>query len=370
MRTCGVQSNPPCRFERLRRIPPGAEPGSGLESEPEAAPPDRPTRYLYDPSRSIVATNESPDVGFDASVNPYRGCSHGCAYCYARPHHEFLGFSAGLDFETRILVKLRAPELLAQRLAQPSWRPQVIGLSGVTDPYQPAERRFRITRGCLEVLARFRNPTALVTKSALVTRDLDLLTELARFRGVSVVLSVTTLDTELQRRMEPRASSPRGRLAAIARLAGAGVPVGVNVAPVIPGLTDHEIPAILAAASAAGASFAGMIMLRLPHGVKTLFDEWLGTHEPGRRLRVRALLREMRGGQLDDSRFGTRGRGEGPYAQQLRSLFALAARRAGLAMRGPALSTEHFGVPGRPTQLDLFGATVLRSRATMERSRL
>jgi DNA repair photolyase len=313
------------------------------------------TKLLADPSRSIVATNESPDVGFDASVNPYRGCEHGCSYCYARPTHEYLGFSAGLDFETRILVKERAPELLRARLAARSWKPQVVALSGVTDAYQPAERRLGITRRCLEVLAEFRNPVTVVTKSFLVTRDADLLGELARFDAASVLISLTTLDPELQRRMEPRAAPPARRLAAIEILAAAGVPVGVMVAPIVPGLTDHEAPRILAAAAAAGARFAGRVVLRLPHGVAEIFDGWLAEHYPGRRERVLSRVRALRNGRLYDSRFATRQRGEGIWADEMQALFDLARRRAGLALRGPALSIAGFRRPaGSDGQLALL----------------
>src|SRR5690606_17272479 len=265
---------------------------------------------LQDTTRSILAWNDSPDVGFDVGINPYRGCEHACVYCYARPTHEYLGFSAGLDFETRIMVKRQAPGLLEEALAKPSWRPRTIALSGNTDCYQPAERRLRITRRCLEVLAEFRNPVGIITKSYLVARDVDLLAELARHDAAAVVLSITTLRPELQRSMEPRAASPGRRLGAIRVLAAAGVPVGVNVAPVIPGLTDHELPSILEAAREAGASFAGMIVLRLPHGVKELFEEWLGQAVPERKAKVLNRIRALRGGALYDSRFNVRGRGE------------------------------------------------------------
>jgi DNA repair photolyase len=294
-------------------------------------------------------------VGFDASVNPYRGCEHGCVYCYARPTHEYLGFSAGLDFETRILVKEDAPELLRRALASPRFEPRVIALSGVTDPYQPVERRLGLTRRCLEVLAEFRNPTAIVTKSRLVARDTDLLGELARHDAVSVHVSLTCLDPELQRRMEPRASSPRLRLEAIESLARAGIPVGAMLGPVIPGLTDHEIPAILAAAAGAGATFASWILLRLPHGVAPLFEAWLERHHPERKAKVLHRIQEVRGGRLNDPRFGSRMRGEGLHAEQIEALFALAARRAGLARRGPALSTRAFRRPAG-AQLALFGS--------------
>jgi DNA repair photolyase len=345
----GSAENPPNRFERLRYL----EDAEAREDDEEPAHPR--TLYLRDPSRTILATNESPDVGFDASVNPYRGCEHGCVYCYARPTHEYLGFSAGLDFETRILVKEDAPELLRRTLASPRFEPRVIALSGVTDPYQPVERRLGLTRRCLEVLVEFRNPTAIVTKSRLVARDADLLGELARHEAVSVHVSLTSLDPELQRRMEPRASSPRLRLEAIEALARAGIPVGALLGPVIPGLTDHEIPAILAAAAGAGAGFASWILLRLPHGVAPLFEAWLERHQPERKAKVLHRIQELRGGRLNDPRFGSRMRGEGLHSEQIESLFALAARRAGLARRGPVLSTRAFRRPGG-AQLALFGA--------------
>ncbi|HUF75348.1 MAG TPA: PA0069 family radical SAM protein, partial [Longimicrobiales bacterium] len=293
-------------------------------------------------------------VGFDVGINPYRGCSHGCVYCYARPTHEYLGFSAGLDFETRIMVKEEAPELLRQALASRSWKPQVIALSGNTDAYQPAERQLGLTRRCLEVLAEFRNPVGIVTKSHLVTRDADLLADLASDQAAAVVVSVTSLRNEIQRAMEPRAATPARRLHAIRVLAEAGIPVGVNVAPVVPGLTDDEMPAILEAATEAGATFASYILLRLPHGVKSMFEDWLGQHFPQRREKVLNRVRELRGGKLYDARFEVRGRGEGPWADQLRALFRITRDRLGLN-RPPTLSTEAFRLPGDPCpQTDLF----------------
>jgi len=350
-RSRGVPANPPNRFETLARVadPDVVDP----PADPDEPPRDPRTVYLRDPSRSIVATNQSPDVGFDASVNPYRGCEHGCVYCYARPSHEYLGYSAGLDFETKILVKEEAPALLRRALASPRWKPQVVALSGVTDPYQPAERRLGITRRCLEVLLEFRNPVAIITKNGGVTRDLDLLTELARFDAVSVSLSVTTLVAQLQRRMEPRTSRPARRLAAIEQLAAAGVPAGVMVAPVIPGLTDHELPAIVQAAVRAGAGHAGTVLLRLPHGVKQLFEDWLERDHPERRGKVLNRLRSLHDGKLYDGRYGRRQRGGGPFAEQLRELFELACRRAGLPAERPRLSLAHFRRPG-DAQLGLF----------------
>jgi DNA repair photolyase len=273
--------------------------------------------------------------------------------CYARPFHEYLGFSAGLDFETKILVKPEAPELLRRELMAPSWEPQLVMLSGVTDCYQPAERRLGITRRCLEVLAELRNPAAVITKNRLVTRDIDLLGELARYQAAAVTLSITTLDPDLARRMEPRASSPRDRLAAVAELAAAGIPVGVNVAPVIPALTDHELPAILAAAKEAGAGWAKYLIVRLPFAVKDLFQEWLAEHFPERKEKVLARLRDLRDGKLNDPRFGKRHTGEGPFAEQLRALYETTCRRLDLPTRGPELSAAAFRRPGQ--QLGLFG---------------
>jgi DNA repair photolyase len=341
MRGRGASSNPPNRFEKRALVP----------EDPEAPLPR--TQILQDKARSIISRNNSPDVGFEASLNPYRGCEHGCAYCYARPTHEFLGFSAGLDFETKILVKEDAPDLLRAELAHKSWTPTLLAMSGVTDCYQPLERGLRLTRRCLEVLLDFRNPVWIITKNHLVTRDVDLLRGLAGFKAAAVVLSVTTLDEKLARALEPRTSTPSRRLAAIATLAEAGVPVGVNVAPIIPGLTDAEIPAILKAAKKAGASFAGHTLLRLPLGVKEIFSRWLDEHAPERKSKVLNRVLETRGGRLNDPRFGLRMTGEGVYAEQIDALFKLARRKAGLADDGPDLSTASFRVPPGP-QLTLF----------------
>ncbi len=333
----GAAANPPNRFEPIAFIPDG-----------EARDPDDPgplTQILRDASRTIIAHNDSPDVGFDSSINPYRGCEHGCAYCYARPFHEYLGFSAGLDFETKILAKPAAAALLRRELMKRSWTPRPIALSGVTDPYQPAERRLKLTRGCLEVLAEFRNPVMIVTKNYLVTRDIDLLSELAAHGAASVSLSITTLRPELQRVLEPRASTPARRLKAIEALANAAIPVGVMVAPIIPGLTDSEMPAILKAAAGAGAGGAGYVILRLPHGVKDLFVDWLERHFPDRKERVLGRVREMRGGKLYDSSFATRWRGEGPYADQIRALFHATKKSLGLDQHRPELRTDAFRRP-------------------------
>jgi DNA repair photolyase len=342
----GAADNPPNRFERIAFE---RDPDSSIEDEVALN-----TTLLRDTSRSIIATNDSPDVGFDASINPYRGCEHGCAYCYARPYHEYLGFSAGLDFETKILVKEDAPKLLRRELQSPKWQPRLLGISGVTDAYQPIERSLRLTRGCLEVLSDFRNPVCIVTKNHLVTRDRDLLGELASHQAAQVFVSLTTLDAELARRLEPRASHPHGRLAAIKELTGAGVPTGVMVAPIIPGLNDHEIPSILQAAAAAGALFCGYTVLRLPHGVGELFEQWLEQHYPDRKAKVLGRIRDLRGGQLNDSRFKTRMKGEGQLAKSIGDLFAMARQKAGLVRRPPELSAAAFRRSADPEQATLF----------------
>ncbi len=336
----GSRDNPQNRFEPIAFVP---------DDAPEGAA----TRFFRDTSRSIIAYNDSPDVGFDASVNPYRGCEHGCIYCYARPTHEYLGFSAGLDFESRILVKEDAPALLRKELSASRWKPQVVALCGVTDPYQPVERRLELTRGCLKVLAEFRNPAALVTKNHLVTRDVDVLGELAARDAAVVFISVTTLDRDLCGRMEPRASQPHLRLNAIQALKQAGIPVGVIVAPVIPALTDHELPAILAAVAEAGAACAGYSLLRLPFGVKDLFASWLEENYPDRKDKVLNRIRDIRGGKLNDAGFNTRNTGQGIFAEQVEALFAGACRKLGLSRRSWNLSTASFR---RPTaQRSLFG---------------
>ncbi len=337
----GTAVNPANRFEKLQ-----------VEGE---APRERvDTVLLRDESRTVITRNQSPDVPFDATLNPYRGCEHGCAYCYARIYHEFLGFSAGLDFETRILVKEDAPRLLGAELAAPTWRPQTIAMSGATDPYQPAERRLGITRECLRVLARARSPVSIITKNALVRRDVDLLSELAGHGAAAVAFSIITLDGRLARRLEPRTAQPQERLRAMAELNTAGVPCGLLLAPVIPGLTDHEIPRIVAAAADAGARFAAWGMVRLPGSVAGVFDDWLERVVPRRRRRVLARIRDVRGGELDETRFAHRMHGEGVLAGQLDELFRVACRRHGVRIGRPELSTAAFRRPGGQ-QLDLFG---------------
>ncbi|MBW3565965.1 MAG: PA0069 family radical SAM protein [Acidobacteria bacterium] len=332
----GAASNPKNRFESI-----------SVEWDPESGEPEPhpETEYLEDASRSIITRNDSPDVGFERSLNPYRGCEHGCAYCFARPTHEYLGFSAGLDFETKIIAKRNAPELLRRELAAKGWEPTPLAMSGVTDPYQPVERRLRITRGCLEVLAETRNPVIIITKNELVTRDIDLLGELAAFEAVAVCVSVTTLDRELAGKLEPRTSRPHRRIEAIRALADAGIPVGVLFAPVIPAINDFEIPKILEAVAGAGAVFASWVMLRLPWAVSPLFQDWLERHYPDRKDHVLSRLMEAREGKLYRAEFGKRMRGSGELARQTSTMFDVARRRAGLDAKGPSLSIAHFRPP-------------------------
>jgi len=313
------------------------------------------TQFLPDGSRSIIAENQSPDVGFEASINPYRGCEHGCVYCYARPTHEYLGMSSGLDFETKILVKHDAPRLLRQALAAPSWRPRVLAMSGVTDAYQPIERKLRLTRRCLEVLVEFRQAVVVVTKNRLVTRDIDLLSALAEQGAAGVFVSVTTLNPALAARMEPRTSRPSGRIEAIRTLAAAGIPVGVMVAPVIPGLNDHEMPTILEAAAKAGAQTAGYTLIRLPMTVAPLFEDWLDRHHPDAKAKVLGRIRSIRQGKLNDPRFGERMRGEGPIAEMIARLFRSSCKRLDLNLRPWPVSAAAFQRPTkRDGQLRLF----------------
>jgi DNA repair photolyase len=307
---------------------------------------DRPaTQYFLDESRSIVTENDSPDVGFRFSVNPYRGCSHGCSYCYARPTHEYLGLSAGLDFETKVFVKLHAAELLREFLSRPAWKPETIAFSGVTDCYQPAERQFKLTRACLEVAAECRQPVGIITKNSLVARDLDLLVQLAKHRAVHVSVSITTLDAQLARVMEPRTSSPEARLRAIHDLSVAGIPTSVMVAPIIPGLNDSEIPAILTSAREAGAEGAGYVLLKLATTVREVFLDWLERNYPDRYARVETLIRSTRGGRLNDSQFGRRQRGTGPLADLIADTFDVWTKKLGFPDDDWALNTEAFRPP-------------------------
>lgn len=345
----GANSNPQPRFNRLE-----FEPDPEALAHEEAVEPR--TRFVSDTSRSVISSNSSPDIPFDRSLNPYRGCEHGCSYCYARTSHEFLGLSAGLDFERIIFVKHDAASLLAAELGRRSWKPQLLQLSGITDPYQPVERHLQITRRCLQVLLDFRNPVGIITKNHLVTRDIDVLKELAALQLVHVSLSITTLDEELRRRLEPRTSTASRRLAAVEKLAAAGVPVHVNVAPLIPAVNDHEVPAILQAASQAGASSASYTVLRLPGAVSQVFEDWLQEHYPERSSKVLGRVRQVRQGRLSTPEFRNRMRGSGEYAEQLRELFRVTRKRFGLEGSRPTegLRTDLFRVPGRVEQPGLF----------------
>ncbi len=329
----GASWNPQNRFDVLEYI---------RDEEAQLDDSSPRTIYMRDPTRTIIATNDSPDVGFEASINPYRGCEHGCIYCFARPTHEYLGMSAGLDFETKILVKEDAPELLREELNKKSWEPKTIAISGVTDPYQPIERKLEITRRCLGVLAEFRNPVGIITKNQLVTRDIDHLKELARFNAARVFVSITTLDPKLANIMEPRTSIPELRLAAVEALAEAGIPVGVMVAPVVPAITDHEMPAILAAAKKAGARWAGMVVLRLPWAVAPLFEKWLDEHFSDRKDKVLNRIRDLRNGKLYEAKWGVRGSGEGIFAEQMRAIFDVTCRKMNLNEEDGEMSTDSF----------------------------
>lgn len=349
----GSHIQPPTRFGIPYHLPDLEY----LEHDPEALAEleHPPTVYYPDHSRSIVSENDSPDVGFRYSINPYRGCSHGCSYCYARPTHEYFDLNAGLDFETKIFVKEQAPELLREFLCRPGWQPEGIALSGVTDCYQPAERHFQITRRCLEVALEARQPISLISKNALMLRDLDILRELAAMSLVHVNFSITSLDAELARGMEPRTSAPQARLRAVRELAAAGVPVRILIAPVIPGLNDSEIPAILAAAKDAGAMGAGTIMLRLPWTVAPVFLEWLARTHPDKKDRVEGRIRAMRGGKLNDPRFEQRMCGSGEIAAQTRAMFKLFAARYGLDGELPPYDCSRFRPPrSRTGQAWLF----------------
>ncbi|HJS33526.1 MAG TPA: PA0069 family radical SAM protein [Alphaproteobacteria bacterium] len=345
----GAIGNPDGRFERHRRmtIDDGwARPAvdDATTNDDDALAPLA-TTVSVDKTRTIIARNDSPDVPFEQSINPYRGCEHGCVYCYARPSHAYFGLSSGLDFETKLFMKPDAPRLLAAELRRPGYRPLPIALGTNTDPYQPIERTHRVTRQIIETLGEFGHPFTIVTKSALVTRDLDLIAPLAGRRLCKVFVSVTTLSPELARRMEPRASTPRKRLAAIAALASAGVPTGVMAAPMIPALNDSELEAILEAAARAGAGSAGYTVLRLPHEIKDLFAEWLDVHAPLKAKHVLALVRETRGGRLNDPNFGARMRGTGHYAALIAARFKLACKRLGLNRNDWRLDETQFAKP-------------------------
>ena len=345
----GALSNAAGRFEPAARI----LFDDGWDSL-EDLPPFR-TEVTEERARTVITRNSSPDIAFDRSINPYRGCEHGCVYCFARPTHAYHGLSAGLDFETRLFVKPDAPELLRRELSAPGYQPRIIAMGTNTDPYQPIERQYQVTRRLLEVLAEFRHPVGIVTKSGLVARDIDILAPMAAEGLVKVALSVTTLDPKLARLMEPRAASPGRRLETIRRLSQAGIPTAVLTAPLIPALNDGEVERILDAARAAGATEAGYVTLRLPLEVADLFREWLVAHFPDKARHVLALMRQIHGGREYDATFGKRQRGEGPYAWALGRRFEIAARRLGLAGRGLKLTTALFRRPvAAGTQLCLF----------------
>jgi len=348
----GATQNPKGRFEHAERD--AFDDGwQTLEALVAELPPSR-TEIFEDSSRRILTANQSPDIGFDRSINPYQGCEHGCIYCYARPSHAYYGLSSGLDFETKIFTKPDAARLLRLELARAGYVPKLIALGANTDPYQPIERRLKITRGILEVLSMTRHPVGFVTKSAGVVRDLDLLGDLARDGLVHVDVSVTTLDPALARAMEPRAATPTRRLDAVRQLAAAGVPVGVNIAPIVPGLNDHEIERIVEAAAAAGALGVNAILVRLPFEVKELFEAWLEERYPGRAARVLSLIRQCREGRLNDPRFGARMRGTGPVAELIRRRVDVARRQHGLTGRRYPSRTDLFRPPGDSAQTQLL----------------
>ena len=353
----GAVSNPAVRFDATTSVP--FDDGWETLAADFAALPPLPTTLIRDATRSAISWNTSPDIGFDRAVNPYRGCEHGCIYCYARPTHAYLGYSPGLDFETKLVFKPDVAELLEKELRKPGYAPAVLALGTNTDPYQPVERTLKLTRTVLEVLDRFNHPVSIVTKSAGVLRDLDILASMAQRRLVRVHLSVTTLDAGLARRMEPRAATPARRLAAIAELSRAGIPTGVMAAPMIPGLNDMELERILRAAAGAGARHAGYILLRLPLEVREMFADWLAAHVPDRARHVLNLVRETRGGALSDPRFHHRMAGAGVYADLLARRFARAARQFGFDEARTGLDTSRFAVPGAApaaadAQLSLF----------------
>lgn len=332
MKGRGANFNPMNRFDRLE-----------IEPDPEFHNdvPQK-TEYYFDNTKNILSKNDSPDIPFTFGINPYRGCEHGCLYCYARPTHEYFGLSAGLDFETRILVKADAPKLLANKLQSKNWQPQVIAFSGNTDCYQPIEKKLQITRRCLEVFLKYRNPVGIITKNALILRDLDVLQELARYNLVFATISVTTLNNRLGRKMEPRTSAPQKRLAALEQLCAAGIPTGVNVAPVIPGLTDHEIPEILKESAARGVLRASYILLRLPYSVKDIFFNWLEQNYPDRAKKVLHSVQDTRAGRLNDPCFGSRMRGEGQRAEAIDKLFRMNCQKYGLNSERVELNTAVF----------------------------
>lgn len=348
----GSQFNVPNRFEKFHLD----HSESDLKAYDELGEDETkiPTIFYTDHSRSVLVKNNSPDLGLGYSINPYRGCEHGCIYCYARPTHEYLGFSAGLDFETKIMVKRDAPELLEKEFLNKNWVPQSVFFSGNTDCYQPAEKKLELTRKCLEVFLRFKNPVSIITKNALVQRDIDILKELSQLNLIRVVISITTLKKELQRKMEPRTSSPAMRLRTIEFLSNNGISTAVNIAPVIPGLTDEEIPAILKAASESGAKLAGRVMLRLPHSVKELFTDWLRREFPERSDKILNRIMELHGGKLYDSEFGTRLTGQGNWADAVKRIFETNCSKFNINKEKIPLATDLFRIPPDALNKDQF----------------
>ena len=346
----GTGENPQNRYEREKRAP--IDDGWGQESDESAAPR---TEVTLVQARHIITRNESPDIPFSQSINPYQGCEHGCIYCYARPSHAYLGLSPGLDFETKLFAKANAAQLLREELSRPGYRCEEISLGANTDPYQPIERKYRITRSILEILAECNHPLGIVTKSALVERDLDLLASMAKKGLVHVYVSIGTLNHELMRRLEPRSTAPARRLQVLSALHAAGVPCGVLVAPLIPFLNDSDLEAVLEHAAERGATIAGYQILRLPHELKELFKRWLEQHHPLKAARIMSQIRQMRGGRDNDPRFGARMRGEGIFAELQEQRFRLACERLGLNLRGSdRLATTRFIPPGGSSQLSLF----------------
>jgi DNA repair photolyase len=357
LRGRGAGLNPGNRFEDFRLHVLGEHLDEVITENPDGT--RLTTRIYHDSTRTIInKVADSPDIPFDWSINPYRGCEHGCIYCYARPGHEYLGLSCGVDFETKIFAKRNAPELLRTELSKPSWRGESIVMSGVTDPYQPVEAKLRLTRRILEVMHEFGQPVGMITKNHLITRDIDLLGEMARHHAASAAISITTLDNKLAAKMEPRASSPRERLAAVRELAKAGVPVAVMTAPIIPGLNDHEIPKLLEAAAEAGATSAGYVLLRLPYQIKDLFLDWLARHFPDRAARVESGIRAARDGNLSSAEFHERQRGNGPLADQIAATFKLFARRHGLDAPHAGKSSEWFVDKRRQRERAAAGPTL------------
>ncbi len=343
----GAAFNPPNRFEQVHLEPLDIE---VLDDEHRPVP----TTFFKDSSKTILAKNDSPDLPFTYSINPYRGCEHGCIYCYARPSHEYLGFSAGIDFETKIMVKLDAPELLEETFKKRSWKPQMISFSSNTDCYQPVERKLQLTRRCLEVFLKYGNPVGLITKNALIQRDIDIIKELASLNLVFVIVSITSLDVKLIQQMEPRTSIPSKRLETIQALASKGIPVCVNIAPIIPGLTDEEVPSILKASAECGAKFAGYTIVRLSGAIRPLFLDWLTREMPDRAGKIINRIKDTRNGELNDTRWGKRMSGEGEIAKTINQLFKLHCKKYGLNKERFEFSTDHFRREIRG-QIEMFG---------------